>query len=256
MSGIDAIYALIGAAGGLLAGLLGIGGGLVIVPALLWVFPYEGLPAAGIAHAAVATSLATVTVTSLAAAYAQHRRGAVDWPLLRVLAPGLAAGALAGAVAAAGLTAGTIKVVFGLFALAVAAQMGLGLRVTRQGRLPAPSGLLAIGALIGAFSAMVGVGGGTLTVPLLHWGRVTMQRAVATASACGFPIAVGGSVGFTIARGAEAGAIYWPAALWIAAVSVLAAPLGVRLAHRLSTAWLTRVFSLVLGVVALRLILG
>ena len=255
MSGLFLIYALIGAASGLLAGLLGIGGGLVIVPALLWALPYSSL-AAGIPHTAVATSLATVIVTSMVAAYAQHRRGAVEWPLVRALAPGLALGALGGAVGAAGLAGGTLKTLFGLFALAVAAQMGLGLHITRQGRLPAMPGLLAIGAAIGALSAIVGVGGGALTVPFLQWGRVTMRRAIATSSACGLPIAVAGSLGFTLARSSEVGAIYWPAALWIAAVSVVIAPLGVRLSHRLPTLWLTRVFSLMLVVVALRLIRG
>lgn len=250
------IYALIGAAGGLLAGLLGIGGGLVIVPALLWALPYRGLGAAVTPHAAIATSLATVIVTSTAAAYAQHRRGAVDWPLVRALAPGLALGALAGALGATGLAPGTLKTLVGLFALAVGVQMGLGLRITRQGRLPGIPGLLAVGAAIGALSAMVGVGGGTLTVPFLHWGRVAMRRAIATSSACGFPIAIAGSLGFTLGRSTQVGAIYWPAALWIAGASIVFAPLGVRLSHRVPNLWLTRGFSLLLAIVAMRLILG
>ncbi len=129
-----------------------------------------------------------------------------------------------------------------------------------RGRLPAAPGMATVGVFFGMLSAIVGVGGGTLTVPFLRWGNVLMRRAVATASACGFPIAVGGSLGFTAVEmmaspaAVPAGTIYWPAALWISAVSVLAAPLGARLTHRISTAQLTRVFALVLAIIGVRLI--
>ena len=254
------IYPLIGLIGGFLAGLLGIGGGLIIVPALMFVFPYQGIPAAVISHTAVATSLATVIVTSLAATYAHHRHSAVEWPIFRKMAPGLLAGACAGALIAVGLPGGIIRTFFGLFAMFVAIQMGFNLQPRPQRQLPSAPGLATIGAFIGMISAVVGVGGGTLTVPFLRWCNVLMQRAVATSSACGFPIAVGGSLGFTLME-MTAGqttvvpaGIYWPAALWISAASVAAAPLGAKFTHGISTCLLTRVFSLVLAIVGLRLV--
>lgn len=254
------VYPVIGLFSGFLAGLLGIGGGLVIVPALLLIFPYQGLSPAGIAHAAVATSLATVIVTSLTAAYAHHRHHAMEWPVFWKMAPGLLGGAVVGAMIAGGLSGGVLRVFFGVFALLVAIQTGWRLQPSPQGRLPAVLGLAAVGAFIGMISAIVGVGGGTLTVPFLRWSNVSMQRAVATSSACGFPIAVGGSLGFTVmdvinAQTVElSGSIYWPAALWISAASIVAVPLGAKLTHRISTLLLGRVFAVVLAIIALRLI--
>jgi len=254
------VYPLIGLCSGFLAGLLGIGGGLVVVPALLLIFPYQGLPAAGIAHAAVATSLATVIITSLIAAYAHHRHGAVEWPVVWRMAPGLLVGALAGAMLTMGISGEALRGFFGAFVVLVAIQMGFGLQAAPLGRLPAAPGLAAAGAFIGIISAMVGVGGGTLTVPFLRWGSMLMKRAIATSSACGFPIALGGSLGFTLMEAlagqttAPPAGIYWPAALWIGAASIAAAPLGVRVTHRISTVLLTRVFAVILAVIGVRLL--
>lgn len=256
------VYPLLGLCSGFIAGLLGIGGGLVIVPALLLILPYQGLPAAGIAHAAVATSLATVIVTSLIASYAHHRHRAVDWPVFWKMAPGLLSGAFSGAVIAAGLPSGVIRTCFGVFALLIAIQMGFRLQPAPRGHLPAAPLLATVGAFFGILSAIVGVGGGTLTVPFLRWRNVAMQRAVATSSACGFPIAVGGSLGFSVMHmladptAASPGAIYWPAALWIGAASLLTVPLGAKATHRVSTVLLTRVFAVALTIIGLRLIWG
>ncbi len=261
MSFFFLVYPLVGLCSGFLAGLLGIGGGLVVVPALLLIFPYQGLPAAGIVHTAVATSLATVIITSLIAAYAHHRHGAVEWLVVGRMAPGLLGGALAGAMLTMGISGEALRGVFGAFALLVAVQMGFGLQATPRGRLPAAPGLAAAGAFIGMVSAMVGVGGGTLSVPFLRWGNVLMQRAIATSSACGFPIALGASLGFTLVEtlggptaAAPPAGIYWPAALWIGAASIAAAPLGVRLTHRISTSLLTRVFAVILALIGIRLL--
>ena len=255
------LYPSIGLCGGFLAGLLGIGGGLIFVPALLWVLPYQGMAASSVAHAAVATSLATVIVTSVIASYSHHRRGAVEWGLFARMAPGLGAGAMIGAILATGLSGDVIKTCFGIFALVVALQMGLGLQVMRRGQLPATLGLVTAGAVIGAISAVVGIGGGTITVPFLRWGRVMMQRSVATSSACAFPIAMGGSLGFSLMSLAgdlpsTAVGIYWPAAVTIALFSAAAAPHGARLAHRVSTKLLTRIFAVLLAGIGLRLIMS
>jgi len=254
------VYPLVGLCSGFLAGLLGIGGGLVVVPALLLIFPYQGLATAGTVHAAIATSLATVIMTSLIATYAHHRRHAVEWFVVWRMAPALLIGALAGAVLTLAISGVVLRIFFGVFVLLVAMQMGLRLEVAPKMRQPSLPVLAITGTLIGLISARVGVGGGTLTVPFLRWGNMLMQRAVATSSACGFPIALGGSLGFTLTE-ALAGqtamssvGIYWPAALWIGAASIVAAPLGVRVTHRISTPLLTRAFALVLAIIGLRLI--
>ena len=254
------LYSLLGLVSGFLAGLLGIGGGLIIVPALLVILPYQGITATAVTHTAIATSLATVIVTSLIATYSHHRHGAVDWSIFRKLTPGLLSGALIGAFVTTYLPGDTLRVCFGLFALAIALQMGFQLQPTAQGRMPTTSSLSMVGMLIGIVSALVGVGGGTMTVPFLRWSNVMMQRAVATSSACGFPIAAGACMGFTLAA-VHAGetalansAIYWPAALWIAIASLVAVPLGSQLTHRISILSLSRIFALSLAIIGLRLI--
>jgi uncharacterized membrane protein YfcA len=254
------IYPFIGLCSGFLAGLLGIGGGLVIVPALLMIFPYQGVAAAVVAHTAIATSLATVVVTSAIATYSHHRHGAVDWPIVTRMAPGLLCGALTGAIITSHLSGDILRLFFGLFALMAALQMGLQLQPPAKGKLPAPPWLAAAGAIIGLLSALVGVGGGTLMVPFLRWRNVIMQRAVATSSACGFPIAVAACVGFSLVgeiagnAAVENTTVYWPAALWIALASLVAVPVGARFTHRISIPSLTRIFALILAIIGLRLI--
>lgn len=254
------IYPLVGIFSGFLAGLLGIGGGLVIVPALLVVFPYQGLAAGIVTHTAVATSLATVIVTSLISAYSHHRHGAVDWPIVSKMAPGLLGGALCGAVLTTQIPGDTLRVLFGLFALLAAAQMAFRLQPASRGRLFAAPGMTLAGGVIGLLSAVVGVGGGTMTVPFLRWSDVIMRRAVATSSACGFPLAVGACLGFLLAGGAGQGStilsgiIYWPAVAWIACASLVAVPVGARFTHRISVLHLSRFFALALMVIGLRLI--
>ena len=179
------LYPLLGLLSGFLAGLLGIGGGLIIVPGLLVLFPYQGLAAAMITHSAIATSLATVVVTSAVAAYSHHRHGAVDWSIFRKMAPGLLGGAVVGATVTVHLPGETLRVTFGLFALMAAVQMGFRLQpAASHGHLPAAPALVVITIVIGMMSTLVGVGGGILTVPFLRWSNVIMRRNVATSSAC------------------------------------------------------------------------
>ena len=230
------------------------------MPALLLIFPYQGLAAAVITHTAIATSLATVVVTSLIAAYSHHRHGAVDWSIFRKMAPGLFSGALIGALLTTRLPGDTLRVIFGLFALAAAMQMAFRLQPAAQGRLFAAPGLTGAGILIGVVSALVGVGGGTMTVPFLHWSTVRMPRAVATSSACGFPIAAGACAGFSLVDWIAGGSalanstIYWPAALWIALASLAAVPVGAQFTHRISILSLSRIFALILAIIGLRLV--
>ena len=254
------LYPLLGIAAGVLAGLLGIGGGLVIVPALLFIFSLENFPPGIIPHAAVGTSLATVAFTSMAAAYSHHLKGAVQWRVFSILAPGLIVGAFAGALIAHLMPGRLLKTCFGVFALLVAAQIGFGVEPLSVRRLPRWPGLLSVGGAVGFISSIVGIGGGTITVPFLKWCNVPIRNAIATSAACGLPIAIGGVVGFVLAGSefaplpASTGYVYWPAVLGIAAGSLVAAPVGARLVHRLPTRAVLRLLTFILAVVGIRLI--
>jgi uncharacterized membrane protein YfcA len=251
-----------GAVAGLLAGLLGIGGGLVIVPALAALFSLRDFPAANLMHFAIGTSLATIVPTSIASLLSHHRRGAIHWQAVRGLTPGIVLGALGGAWLAGQITSPGLRLLLGGFELLVALQLLAGRQPAAHHALPGASVLGLAGAVIGAVSALLGIGGGTLTVPFLLWNRVDILRAVATAAACGLPVAIAGAAAFA-AGGADAGGapagmhtgfIYWPAAAGIVSISILAAPLGARLAHHLPQLLLRRLFALVLAVIGLRMI--
>jgi len=257
------IYLCLGAVAGTLAGLLGVGGGLVIVPVLALVFRHSGIDEALIMHLAIGTSLATIVFTSISSVRAHHRRGAVLWPLVWRLSPGIVIGALLGAWVADSLHSLALQRVFGVFELLVAVQMAMGLRPAPHRGLPGSTGMTAAGGLIGTISAIVGIGGGTLTVPFLSWCNVAMRNAVATSSACGLPIALAGAVGFVLTGLDEAslpewssGFVYWPAFLGIVIASVAFAPLGAALAHRLPAMGLKRVFAVLLTVIGIRFVLG
>ena len=257
------IYLLTGALAGTLAGLLGVGGGLVIVPALVFVFHAQGFSEALLVHMAVGTSLATIVLTSISSVRAHHRRGAVQWPVFWRLTPGIVVGSLLGAVIADWLPADVLRRVFAVFVLLVAAQMGLGAKPAPHRELPGTLASSAVGIVIGAVSAVVGIGGGSLTVPFLVWCNVAMRNAVAISAACGLPIAVAGSAGFLVTGLNEPGLpawstgyLYWPAGAGIAVASVLFAPLGARWAHQIPAQGLKRFFALFLAVVGLRMLLG
>ncbi len=251
------VYLLMGAAAGVLAGLLGIGGGLVLVAALLFVLPTQGIPPELAMHTALATSLASIVFTALSSARAHHRRGSVLWPTVAWLVPGLLLGGALGALVAARLPGAVLQVIVGVYCFAAALQLGFGRRRERADDAPPPAspGLLAAGTGIGALSAVVGIGGGSMTVPLLVWLGVKPVRAVGTSSACGVAIGLAAAAGYAVGGPSGAlpeggiGYVYLPAAVAIACASVLAAPLGTRLAHRLGSTALTRVFALFLVLV-------
>lgn len=251
-------YGALGAFAGLLAGLLGVGGGLVIVPVLALIFHQAGMTPSVIMHMAIGTSLATIVFTSLSSVWAHHRHGAVMWTAFRDLTPGIVFGAMLGAMVADSLPSDSLKTFFGLFELMVALQMGLNILPSPKFGLPGAVGMGVAGGVIGMVSAIVGIGGGTMTVPFLQWCHVSMRQAVATSAACGLPIALTGAVGFLITGWGEAaipeagtGYIYWPAFLGIVAASIVFAPLGARLAHWLPAPLLKRFFSLFLALLAM-----
>lgn len=256
-------YMLTGAVAGLLAGLLGIGGGAVIVPALILLFTRLGFGDAWIPHQAVATSLATVIATGAASAWSHHRHGAVHWKLFARLVPWILIGAWTGAYLAAWLPALWLTRLFALFLLYNGMRMLSNLPTKIERSLPSTPVLGSFATVIGALSALLGIGGGILIVPFLARQGVRMQHAVATSSACGIPLAVAGSIGFMLSGWGRPGLpdysigfVYWPAALAIIAASVPMAALGAYLAHRLPTRTLKRIFGLLLVLVGLRLLLA
>lgn len=260
------IFPAIGALSGLLAGLFGIGGGLVIVPALNAVFA-AGLvamePAARM-HVAIGSALAVIVFTALSSVRAHHGYGAVLWPAVRGLAPGIVMGALFGAWLADLLATRSLEIVFGLFAGLMALQIGFGGRVEPQPDAPLPRlpGYLGAGAVIGAVSALGGIGGGIMTVPYLAWHSVPLRIAVGTAAACTLPVALSGALGYALAgQGASVpgwttGYLYWPAIGVIALAAMATAPLGARLAHRLPVKQLRRLFAVLVLAVAADMLLG
>lgn len=257
------LYLLIGGFAGLLAGLLGVGGGLVIVPFLAWAFVQQGLPMAWVMHLAIGTSLATIVVTSISSVRAHHQHGAVRWELFWLLLPGIVLGSWIGAQLASEVDTRFLQYLFASFELLVAIQMGLSLLPDGDREMPGWRGNGGAGGVIGVVSAMVGIGGGTMTVPWLVWNRIPVHQAVATSAAVGLPIAVAGGLGFVwsgwgIAElpAASSGFIYWPAFVGIVLMSVLAAPLGARLAHQLPAKRLKRVFALFLLLLSLKMFWG
>ncbi len=256
-------YLVLGAFAGILAGLLGVGGGLIIVPALAWIFHHQQMTDTVIMHLAIGTSLATIVVTSISSVRSHHRRGAVLWPVFWRLTPGIVVGAWLGAGVADALSSAALEKIFAVFVLVMAAQMGFGAKPAPHRDLPGTTGMAIAGGVIGAVSAIVGIGGGSLTVPFLNWCNIPIRQAVATSAACGLPIALAGALGF-IVTGLNAsglpdwslGYIYGPALAGIALVSMLSAPLGAKLAHTLPTEMLKKVFAGFLALVGSKMLLG
>jgi len=257
---VDAIiyYLLAGVVSGVLAGLLGIGGGLIIVPALVYLLPLANIAPELVMHLAVGTSLAVVTVTALSSARAHHKKGTVNWALWRVLSPGLIAGTSTGAFIADQLSGHSLRLFFVVFELLVAVQLVLGKQAQPADRVPPFYVTLIAAFLIGVVCAFAGVGGGIMIVPLLVWMKLTIKQAVSTSAACGVPIAIAGSIGYMV-TGLDVpvalpawttGFVYWPAFFGISITSVLFAPYGAKLAHALPSHILRQVFAVFLVLLA------
>ena len=251
------ILLLMGAGGGFAAGLLGVGGGMVLVPFITMIFTAKGFPPALVVHMAIATSLATIMFTSLSSVRAHHLHGAVVWPIVLLLAPGIVVGSGIGPWVGKQLDTALLALVFGLFVAFSATQMILNRKPSATRELPKAPGMFVAGAGIGAVAGLVGAGGGFLSVPFMTWCNVKMHNAVATSAALGFPIALAGTVSNVYFGWGEPGLpqyslgyIYAPALLVIAAASVVMAPFGARAAHRMPVAKLKRIFALILYVLA------
>jgi uncharacterized protein len=249
---------ILGCFTGFLAGLLGIGGGMLMVPFMTLLLSAHGVAAVLSVKMAIATSMATILFTSLSSVRAHHRRGAVRWDLVRTLAPGIVAGGLlSGAGVFALLKGTTLALVFALFVGFSATQMLLDKKPHASRQMPGPAGRFGAGSGIGFVSGLVGAGGGFVSVPFMTWCNVPMHNAVATSAALGFPIALANTVGYVIAGWTQPsvlpgsfGYLWLPALGVIALASVLFAPLGAKAAHAMNVQQLKRVFALMLYLLA------
>lgn len=255
-------YIGLGLFAGFFAGMLGIGGGLVMVPMLTMMFAAQvGFPPGEVLHLALGTSIATILFTSLSSLRAHHQHDAVLWKVVIQITPGIFFGTLLGTLFASNVPAKPLALFFTCFVCFVALQMILDLKPRASRELPGIGGVFAVGTGIGAVSALVAIGGGSLTVPFLTWCNVRVQKAIGTSAAIGFPIAVGGSLGYIYNGWGRAdlppwslGFVYLPALVWLVPSSMLIAPLGAMLAHRLPVATLKRIFACVLITLAVKML--
>ncbi|MBW7861741.1 MAG: sulfite exporter TauE/SafE family protein [Rhodocyclaceae bacterium] len=246
-------YPLLGAFVGFFAGLLGLGGGGIMVPMLTTLFVAQGFPGEKSVHLALGTSMAAIVLTSVSSLRAHHAHGAVRWDIVRAITPGILAGTFAATFVAARVPSGPLAIFFACFMAYVSLQMMANLKPKPSRELPGAIGMSAVGAGIGGVSALVAIGGGSLSVPFMTWCNVRVQHAIGTSAAIGLPIALAGTVGYLVNGWGGAGMpalslgfVYLPALVLVSAVSMVTAPLGARLAHRLPVATLKRVFAGVL----------
>ncbi len=258
------IYLLVGAVVGFFAGLLGIGGGLIIVPALTTLFIAQDFPPDRILHLALGTTMATIIFTSAASLRVHHAHGAVNWPTVKNITPGILLGTFGGATFAGTLTSQILSIIFVIFIFYAATQMLLKLSPTSNRQLPGKTGLFAVGSLIGALSSLVAIGGGLLSVPFLTLCNVKLHHAIGTAAAIGFPIAVTGTISY-IANGLmqpqslpdyTIGYVYLPALGWLVLASMLTAPLGARATHSIHTSTLKGIFIVLLYGLGIKMLLS
>ena len=257
-----ALLMVIGAFAGVMAGLLGVGGGIILVPAFFYAFSALGYGSDQLMQICLGTSLATIIVTSLRSVQSHNRRGAVDWAILRGWAPGIALGALVGVAVAAGLRSVVLQGVFGVLGLAIGAYLGLGRAEWRLGA-EMPGGLrrMILSPVLGFLSVLMGIGGGSFGVPLMSLYGQAIHRAVATAAGFGVIIAVPSVAGFLLLPIApearlpwSVGAVNLPAFAVTIAMTLITTPYGARLAHAMDPKPLKRVFAVFLTLVALNML--
>lgn len=257
-----AIYLLTGAFAGFAAGLLGIGGGLIIVPVLFFIFAANGYETQHLMQMALTTSLATIVITSISSTRAHHKKQAVLWPLVFLLSPGIILGAALGGLSASSINSDSLKLFFVVFEFSVAANLLLKKQPAQHSKKIRKIIAAGGGMVIGFISTLVGIGGGTMTVPFLHWFNVSMRNAVATSAACGFPIALIGTLSFIYAshdlvfsNSYSIGYLQYDAFLLIACSSYLVAPIGASVAHSISDKTLRLSFASLLFVLGLVMLL-
>ena len=252
-----------GALVGFAAGLLGIGGGVVMVPLLVLIFNAQGFPPEHVLHVAIGTALLAMVLTSISSMRAHHARAAVDWKVARAMSPGMLAGSFVAALIAGWIPTRPLAVLFTALVFYAATQILVDLKPSATRELPGPAGLFTAGAVIGSVASLVAAGGAFMTIPFLAWCGVPLRRAIGTAAANGLPIAVAGAAGY-ILQGWRVedlprwslGYVYLPAFALVVATSMLAAPLGAALAHRLPVKRLRTLFAVLLYLFAIRMLVG
>jgi len=254
-------FLILGAFTGLFAGLFGIGGGGIMVPVLTVIFVKLAFPAEHLVHMALATSMAAIVPTAIASLRAHHKRGAVIWPVVLKISPGILFGTFAGTFLATYLSAKPLAIFFSCFMGFVALQIVLDRKPKPSRQLPGNFALTGAGAGIGGISALVAIGGGTLTVPFLTWCNIALPVAIGTSAAVGLPIAFSGALGYLIngwplenLPAHTLGFIYWPAVVAMATASFFTAPIGARLAHTLPVHMLKKCFAILLVGLSLQML--
>ncbi|WP_044415073.1 sulfite exporter TauE/SafE family protein [Halarcobacter anaerophilus] len=263
MLGFESIvlYILLGCFVGVAAGLLGIGGGGIIVPSLTAIFLMQGMDSENIVHVALGTSMATIVVTSISSLKAHHKKGGVLWNVVKMMTPGIIIGTFFATFLASFLSSLYLSIFFSIFMAYVSLQMFINKKPKPSRKLANPKVQFASGTLIGAISAMVSIGGGSLTVPYLVWQNVEVKKAIGTSAAVGFPIAVSGTLGYIINGWSNTdmsnlmfGFVSLPAFFFIAICSYFTAPIGVKLAHTLPVSVVKKIFSLLLISLSLKML--
>ncbi|AZY49453.1 hypothetical protein C0J09_10110 [Bordetella avium] len=236
---------------GFAAGLLGIGGGMLLVPFLTMLFTWQGMPGDLVVHVAIATSMTSILFTSLSSMRAHQKKGTINWKIVMTMAPGIIVGGLlSGGAVFAAISTAWLSLFFAVFVAYSGWNMLRSKKPKPSRQMPGVAGTSAVGAVIGFASGLVGAGGGFLSVPFMVWCNVALHSAVATSAALGFPIALANSIGYVFSGLAEnvdqpgmLGFIYWPGLLALICTSVLTAPMGARMAYRLPVATLKKVFA-------------
>jgi uncharacterized membrane protein YfcA len=256
-------YLGIGALVGFAAGLLGVGGGVVMVPLLVFVFTASGIAPDQVLHIALGTALAAMVFTSIASMRAHHAHGAVDWKIARAMSPGMLFGSFGAALVAGFIPTRPLAAMFTALVFYAATQILFDLRPRTTRELPGSAGIFGAGAFIGAVSSLLAAGGAFLTIPFLAWCNVPLRRAIGTAAANGLPIAIAGTAGYVFnglrAEGLPAmslGYVYLPALALVVSTGMLAAPMGARLAYRLPVRRLRSIFALMLYAFAIKMLVG
>ncbi len=257
------IFLSCGAVAGVFAGLLGVGGGIIIVPILSVVFAWLDITPSHIHHLSLGTSLATIMITSISSARAHNARGAVRWDIVKSIAPGIILGTFIGGLIAADIPDTYLKAIFVCFIYIIDLDMLIGKKPSGQRGLPGRIGISVVGGIIGLLSSFVGIGGGTMSVPFMSFCSIPMHTAVGTSSAIGFPIALAGTLGYIVGGLSvpdlpefTLGYVHLMAFVGIAAASFFTAPIGAKLAHKLPVAMLKKIFAIFLLMVATKMLFG
>ena len=255
------IYLLLGLFVGFFAGLLGIGGGLILVTLMVYLFTLQGFPADRLLHLALGTSITSIVFTSISSLRAHHKHGAVRWDILRLATPGLVVGTLLGTVVADQLKSKYLAIFFVIFVYYSAVRMFANAKPKPTRQLPGKRGMTAVALIVGIISSLVGVGGGVLTIPLMSLCNVPMRQAIGTSAALGLPIALAGTVGFIVMGlgkdhlpALSLGYVYLPALAGIVIGTFVTVPWGARMAHIMPVTRLKQIFAVILFILATRML--